>query len=317
MKVGIALAVVLMLVMSGITLGANVNFSKNERISSPYLEINGTIGENGWYISDVTITITWDPEEIAEVYYKIDGGEWTLYTEPIVISEDGLHTFYWYCIDNDGNTESTKSVSFKIDQTPPTIELIVEKTGTNTWLLTADVYDETSGVNRVEFYVNDEYVGNATEYPYQWGYSGSAHTAQAIVFDNAGNSEESEIIRNGQPVIELSLPFPPFPPFPPLLPTLRIVVTNIGDADATYIEWSFKWDGGWILGERFTPNVRETRGEIPVLPPGEGTTIGSSKFGLGHVTITIYAECAEGSSDELVIEAMMFWFVLIMQQPKV
>ncbi|GAG20279.1 unnamed protein product, partial [marine sediment metagenome] len=65
-----------------------------------------------------------------------------------------------------------------------------------TWTLIADVYDETSGVAKVEFYVNDEFLGEDTEAPFEWEYTGasSGDTAQAIVYDNAGNSKISDVI---------------------------------------------------------------------------------------------------------------------------
>lgn len=130
----------------------------------------------------------------------------------------------------------------------------------------------------------------------------------------ANNYGEDENINTKGAIIVLSLPFPFAPPSPPIL---KVIVTNIGDADATDIEWSIKWDYGWILGQRLDPKARETSEEIPVLFPGKGTFIGSTKFGFGHVIITAYAECAEGSSDELVFDAMLFGFFLIMQQPRV
>ena len=274
------------------------------------ITLNGTMGENGWYVSDVTITITWDPEKIDAVYYKINYGKWALYIEPIVISEDDEYIFCWYYVYNDGIHSEVECIKFRIDQTPPTIKLTVEKIGSNTWLFIADVYDETSGIDRVEFYVGDEFVGEVTEAPFEWEYSGSGYTMQAVVYDNAGNSAESEVIYN-RPVIKLEPP-----PFPSMIPILRVFITNIGDANATDVEWSFKWDGGWILFERFDAGVRETSGEIPVISPGAGTAISSIKFGLGRATITISAKCVEGSSDELVFEARMYGFFLIIP-PKV
>jgi hypothetical protein len=155
------------------------------------------MGENGWYDSDLTITITWDPEEIAAVYYRLDDGEWTLYTEPIVVSEDRVHTFEWYCIDNEGNQSAVCGFDFKIDQTDPIIELTWD--GENSKLI-ADVSDETSGVNRVEFYVDKKLIGTVTEepYEYEWSGIGTGHIVQAIVYDNAGNEA-------------ISCPFPPPP----------------------------------------------------------------------------------------------------------
>jgi len=61
-----------------------------------------------------------------------------------------------------------------------------------TWLLTANVSDETSGVARVEFFIDGESVGNVTTPPYKWEYSGGGQIAQATVYDNAGNKAISD-----------------------------------------------------------------------------------------------------------------------------
>jgi hypothetical protein len=154
------------------------------------ITLDGTLGENGWYVSDVIITIIYDPEEIATVYYNIDGGMWMTYTEPIVISEDGHHTFCWYYVDNEGNQSDVECIDFKIDQTPPELlNLIIEKIDATNWLFTAEVHDMTSGINRVGFYVDERLVGIVTEEPYEWEWSGigDGHVVQARVCDNAGN----------------------------------------------------------------------------------------------------------------------------------
>jgi hypothetical protein len=92
-----------------------------------------------------------------------------------------------------GNREVNKSVTLKIDQTPPIINLTVTKTGLSKWLLTANVSDETSGIAKVEFYLDNGYIGEATEAPYEYECTRKG-TAQAIVYDNAGNSKQSDAI---------------------------------------------------------------------------------------------------------------------------
>ena len=65
-----------------------------------------------------------------------------------------------------------------------------------TWLLTANVSDETSGVARVEFFIDGESVGNVTTPPYKWEYSGGGQIAQATVYDNAGNEATSKRVKS-------------------------------------------------------------------------------------------------------------------------
>ena len=155
-------------------------------------EFYGTMGYEDWFVSDVTIllTATDDISGVNVTYYRLNNGEWEVYAVPINIWDEGYHVIEYYSVDNAGNEEDVKGpFDFKKDATPPTIELTVEEIGSNTWLLIADVFDETSGVNWVEFYVDEELIGTITEEPYEceWSGIGSGHIAQAIVCDNAGN----------------------------------------------------------------------------------------------------------------------------------
>lgn len=166
-------------------------------------EFTGTMGEEDWYVSEVTIILTAeDPAEAGDrwasgvnnTYYSFDGTTYELYTEPITVEDDGEHELYYYSDDMAGNVEDVNGpFDFNIDATPPTIELTAEGSGT-TWTLTADAVDATSGIAKVEFYVNDEFLGEDTSAPYEWEYTGasSGDIAQAIAYDNAGNSKISD-----------------------------------------------------------------------------------------------------------------------------
>jgi parallel beta-helix repeat protein len=153
---------------------------------------SGVLGDNNWYISDVTValTATDNAAGVQTTMYKLNDGDWTEYKNPFVVTEDGVHTLVYYSVDKLGNTEANNSATFKIDKTAPVIVLMVEKTGLK-WLLTAAVTDDTSGIARVEFYLNGEYLGEDTEAPYTWEVTKKG-TAQAIVYDNAGNSAISD-----------------------------------------------------------------------------------------------------------------------------
>lgn len=191
-----------------------------ESITEPpvSIDLDGILGENGWFVSSVTITFIVNGEEIDYIMFELNGGGWTVYIEPLVVGEDGEHTICWYYVDYEGNHSEIEYIDFKIDQTDPTIYFTTEKIYPNTWLLMADVTDETSGIAKVEFYVNGEFVGEVTEAPYEWIYTHRFSVrglilnpefteetvsffavmaiysifdypvAQAIVYDNAGNT---------------------------------------------------------------------------------------------------------------------------------
>jgi hypothetical protein len=125
-------------------------------------------GLNGWYVHDVKVKLTaTDPEVngvtsgVKEIKYKIDGGSEQKYTAEFTVSTDGPHTVTYYAVDNVGNTETPqKQVTFKIDKTVPDITLAYEVTGGNAnqgyeVTFTATSIDDTSGMDRVEWYYNN------------------------------------------------------------------------------------------------------------------------------------------------------------------
>ena len=102
-----------------------------------------------------------DDSGVNTTYYRVDGVIWYNYTEPFILDFDGENILIeFYSVDNAGNQEEVKSVKINIDKTKPVICLEYEITGgdpVNGWELTftAIAIDDTSGMNRVEFYNKD------------------------------------------------------------------------------------------------------------------------------------------------------------------
>ena len=124
-------------------------------------------GLNGWYVSDVNVTLTAtdDISGVKEIRYTINVGPEQVIpgdNGSFILSEDGDEILVKYrAIDNAGNVENWKSLTVDIDQRGPEIELIYEIVGGNRWqgwdiLLTATAVDIMSGMERVEFYYNDK-----------------------------------------------------------------------------------------------------------------------------------------------------------------
>ncbi len=82
-------------------------------------------GDNGWYTSPVEVTLNATDNDggsgVDTTEYRFAGDEeWTPYTAPFTVDDEGRHTIEYRSTDNEGNTESIKSVSFRIDATDPT-----------------------------------------------------------------------------------------------------------------------------------------------------------------------------------------------------
>jgi len=168
---------------------------------TPIPNILGVMGENNWYISHVTIGFSYDPKFVQEIRYSINEGNWNLYTEPFAISDDGVFLVSYYWLDMDGKQLYGRPFQIWIDQTPPTITLTKHKIllDKNKLRFEADVSDATSGVERVEFYLDDEIRDTVTNEPYEWIYEKAdgdeeEHFVHAIVYDVAGHSEASETL---------------------------------------------------------------------------------------------------------------------------
>ena len=169
----------------------------------------GTKGDNGWYISDVTVTLSaTDPPEVFHIggdggngpsgvnhtYYKIDSGSWKEYTAPFMVSTEGQHTVLYYSTDIAGNVETQKSITIKIDQTAPTITLTKQEIDLFTVKFVAQVSDATSGIDRVEFSIDGQLQFSDTQSPYEWTWNAlEDRTVTATVFDIAGLSQSQSM----------------------------------------------------------------------------------------------------------------------------
>jgi|GEM_PF-1190926 len=98
-------------------------------------------GKNGWYTSEVIVTLS--PEAIAE--YSLNGGAWTAYSTPVVITEEGMHQLQFR---SSGLTGEVGSLEVKVDKTAPVVTIAGENVYTITQdiLISCSTADTVSGV---------------------------------------------------------------------------------------------------------------------------------------------------------------------------
>jgi hypothetical protein len=164
-------------------------------------------GDNGWYVTNVTVTLdATDIDGVNATYYKINGEEWKTYESPFIISEDGKDILIeYYSIDNAGNIEDVKSSYLNIDQTSPETSLEYKAWKEDCkWYVKFffNVTDRTSGAGgRVEWYLNDvlqktdEGPGPTYEWTIEWSpdYGHSSVIFKATTSDKAGNPASESI----------------------------------------------------------------------------------------------------------------------------
>jgi hypothetical protein len=139
-------------------------------------------GLNGWYVSDVNVTLNaTDNSGIIYTYYRINDNHWMIYKSPFIISEDGECYIEFYSYDYIGNFEEIKSSTFIIDKTEPETQLTYEVLGGNPWKgwdfeFTLMATDYMSGMERAEFYMDgelqDTIYGPGPEYSWIYHYTG-------------------------------------------------------------------------------------------------------------------------------------------------
>jgi len=115
-------------------------------------------GENGYYVSNVTVTFNATDNEsgVDRIEYRINGGSWQTIlgnNGTFILDEDGNDICIEYrAFDNVGNKEDTKEFYIFVDKTPPVTSICYEIVGGN-WLFGWDyefsltATDAMSGVN--------------------------------------------------------------------------------------------------------------------------------------------------------------------------
>jgi len=155
-------------------------------------------GKNGWYVHDVTVTLTaTDPVShdvasgVASIKYKVDSEPEKTYTAPFKVTTDGKHNITYWAIDKVGNKEPDKLKALWIDETRPMV-VLTKEVMLNKIVYTAVASDNMSGMWYVQFYLMTVLQFNASAPgPYTWTLSPIPHIegyVKANAVDMAGNN---------------------------------------------------------------------------------------------------------------------------------
>lgn len=155
------------------------------------LDISGTNGTNGWYISPTTITAIGSDATsgLTSALLSINSGVW----QPSTTLNEGIYNVVVTASDNAGNT-SNASTTLSIDTTTPSINISFTGTaGNNGWYrsgiqVSALASDATSGVGTFE--VSTDSSGYQS-YTAPISFNDGHHTIQFKAKDNAGNITET------------------------------------------------------------------------------------------------------------------------------
>jgi len=184
--------------------------------SSPhYVRPDSTVSlSKNTYISLSTLD---DGAGITSTYYGLESGNWTQYTIPFTLPgiPDGLHTLYFYSVDEVGNEETIKSFGFIMDNTGPIVSLdsptngsvLAAPTVNVSWMATDDGSDiAVYGISiDAGNYID---VGLSTIYVFQALVEGN-HEISIMSADNLGNSNETMVsfsVDESPPTVSITSP---------------------------------------------------------------------------------------------------------------
>jgi hypothetical protein len=204
LKKGFAVGIIVVLVgMSIIPIARSLLVDKEQSVMSKScfygINISGIIGENGWYVSNVFVSCDFP---VDHAYFKFNDGPWQdWFGSPIVVNVDGLYNVSAYYVDNEGHQSSMYYATFKMDKTAPSGSFIGKRVGFFKWHFIANFHDPTSGINRVDFIIDNNFIEFTTP-PYEAYWSGLMFLVYLkfvwtgdweipphfIPYDNAGNS---------------------------------------------------------------------------------------------------------------------------------
>ena len=178
----LAVAVIILFIGIGIQPAIANNDDTTPPVTVHTLDPSEPDGLNGWYVSDVTVTLTAtdDNSGVKEIRYTVNGGiEHVISGDngSFILDEDGWRILiqYW-AIDNADNVEYKNELELDIDQTVPEIQLSYESKYLSYcgWALvfTATACDDMSGMEYVEYYDDDVFLeavyGAGPDYDYIW-----------------------------------------------------------------------------------------------------------------------------------------------------
>ena len=161
--------------------------------------VAGDRDPSGNYIESATVSLsaTDAGSGVASVEYQLDGGTWTTYSAPVVVSAVGMHMLHYRATDVAGNTSPEGMAHFTIvegqgDTTPPTVtaSLAGDRDSAGNYLdvatVTLTATDADSAVRSVEYQLDG---GAWTPYSAPVAVTGAgAHMVHFRATDAAGNT---------------------------------------------------------------------------------------------------------------------------------
>lgn len=187
---------------------AVLNQVESQDVTKPQTSavVDGTLGQNNWYVSTTTLTLTGQDEAIGSGILKTEyssdnGATWQIYTEPVVLSDDGVYNIRYKSTDKAGNIEIEKEIAINIDKTSSTVDIFSplnnsEHLRSENLDVVYDINDAKSGIATDTIKILADNIEINTSTINLFAYSLGAHTLSISVDDLAGNVTSTTVSFN-------------------------------------------------------------------------------------------------------------------------
>jgi PKD repeat protein/type 1 glutamine amidotransferase len=244
---------------------------------------------SGWFTGPVTVTLTAADEAngsgVDRTEYQLDGGAWTAYTTPVIVSGDGSHTLAYRSVDKAGNVENAKTRTVKVDATAPMTTVESGAANGDGWHnqavpVTLTATDEASGVAGIEYSLDG---GPWTPYTDTVTISGEGqHELRYRSTDKAGNVEDVKAVTAK---IDTKAPT--------ALISGVAAGEKYGDSQDLTISWQAADSGS---------GIKSVSGTLDGKPFESGSVLALHELDLGEHTLTVTAVNKAGNQTEQVVK---------------
>jgi len=168
-------------------------------------------GENGWYKSlPIVAFIPRLPSDSgAVVYYKIDRGDFSVFSIPFTVQE-GIHTISYYTVNTNNETEPVQSKEIKVDATPPVLEITEPQDNVKIASKNCTIKGTISDISKTKLLVNGEEVNiSDSSFEIVANLKEGLNTFNFICIDEAGNQTSKNLnitVSTKVPKISISSP---------------------------------------------------------------------------------------------------------------
>ena len=94
--------------------GATAHYGANIDCTVP---VTSAEAPSSW-VTSATVVLA-SSESSVTTRYRVDSGQWAVYSAPVRVTSDGTHTVEYYSVDKANNTEVPQAVTVRVDATPP------------------------------------------------------------------------------------------------------------------------------------------------------------------------------------------------------